>query len=333
MDHEALQTLVGRLAQMLDTSALIAAAELGLADHLADGPRSAAELAGPLEADPGTLARLLDILTASGVVSSDGQGRYRLEPPGEFLRSDVPGSQRSFLRMLAHILGTAVIGGARAVRSGQPAFESVFGLPAWDYLAKNLEVAAVFNGAMVDFAGVVGTPCLDVYDFAPVHRLVDVGGGLGQLGCEVARRHSHLQVTIFDQPHVVAEAEAAIRADGLDGRCRAAGGDFSATVPAGDCYTLRWIIHDWNDAESLAILRACRAAIEPGGRLLLFEVVRPGADGPHLARTLDWLMLTGITGKERTEAEYADLLAQAGFRLKRVVPSASPMSVIEAFPV
>jgi cyclopropane fatty-acyl-phospholipid synthase-like methyltransferase len=210
--------------------------------------------------------------------------------------------------------------------------ESAHGLPARSYLVANPEAGSVFNSAMVGFAGVVGTPCLDVYDFAPVQHLVDIGGGVGQLAREVARRHPHLRATIFDQPQVVAEAEEAVRADGLAERCRAEGGDFFTAVPAGDCYTLRWIIHDWNDAESVAILRACRAAIAPTGRLLLFEVVRPATDGPHLARTLDWIMLTGITGKERTVDEYAALLDAAGFRVERVIPSASPMSIIEAFP-
>lgn len=318
---------------MVDTSALIAAAEIGLADHLADGPRSPADLAPALGVDERALARLLDILTASETVASDGAGRYALTPSGEFLRSDVPGSQRGFLRTLNLWAGTAVVGGARTIRTGEPSVESVFGLPAWTYLAKNPELGSVFNAAMVGFAGFVGTPCLDVYDFTPVQHLVDVGGGLGQLAREVAGRNPHLNATIFDQPQVVAEAEAAILADGLADRCRAAGGDFFTAVPSGDCYTLRWIIHDWNDAESLAILRACRAAIAPGGRLLLFEVVLPTTDGPHLARTLDWIMLTCITGKERTEAEYSALLAGAGFRLERVIPSASPMSILEAFPV
>lgn len=332
MDHQALADLTGRFAQMMDSTAMIAAAEIGLADHLADGPRTPSALAGPLGVDEGALARLLDILTASGIVAGDGAGSYALEPMGEFLRSDVPGSQRAFLQTLALWAGTAVIAGSRAVRSGEPAFESVFGQPAWTYFAKNPELGSVFNAAMVSFAGFVGTPCLDVYDFTAVQRLVDIGGGVGQLAREVVRRNPHLRATIFDQPQVVAEAEAAIAADGLGERCRAAGGDFFAAVPAGDCYTLRWIIHDWNDAESICILRACRAAIEPGGRLLLFEVVRPTSDGPHLARTLDWIMLTCITGKERTEQEYSALLAAAGFRLERVIPSASPMSILEAVP-
>jgi hypothetical protein len=154
----------------------------------------------------------------------------------------------------------------------------------------------------------------------------------------VLARNPHLCGTILDQPHVIAEAEAAITADGLSDRCQAVPGDFFTAVPAADCYTLRWIIHDWSDAEALAILSACRASITPGGRLLLFEIVlpdddAPGSDQPHPARSFDWIMLTCLTGRERTEAQYAALLARAGFRLARVIPQPAPMSILEAYPI
>jgi DNA-binding transcriptional ArsR family regulator len=333
MDQQAVDVLVGRVAQMLDTSAVMAAAEIGVADRLADGPRSVTELAEALGADETALGRLLDILTGSGVVRSTGDGRYALEPLGEPLRTDVPDSLRGFLRGAALWAGTGAVAGSVAVRSGGPSFESVFGLPFWPYLQKNPEIGSVFNSAMVSFGGAMGTPCIDVYDFSGIDHLVDVGGGIGQLAREVARRNPSLRATILDQPHNIAEAETAIAADGLQDRCRAVAGDFFVSVPGGDCYTLRWIIHDWTDEESITILRACRESIAPGGRILLFEVVRPDADGPHLARTLDWVMLNVIQGQERTEKQYQALLKAAGFQLERVVPSATPMSIIEAFPI
>lgn len=333
MDQEALADLFQRITQMFDTSALIAASELGLADHLADGSRSPAELARSLGVDEGALARLLDILTASNVVSRRPEGEYSLEPAGQFLRSDVAGSLRGFLRGCAPWLGSAAIGGGRAVRLGEPCFESVFGLPAWDYFAKNPEMGSIFNAAMANFASHISAPCLDSYDFTQVRHLVDVGGGTGQLGREVARRYPHLRATIFDQPHVAADAESAITAEGLADRCEVASGDFFVHVPPADCYTLRFVLHDWRDDDAISILRTCRSAIETGGRLLLFEVIRPTADGPHLARTLDWMILTSLTGKERTQTQYASLLSQSGFQVERVVPCESPMSVIDARPI
>lgn len=333
MDPAGFEALQQLITSFIDTSALMAAAEVGLADHLGAEARPAGDVAAEMGVDPDALRRLLRVLSATGAVAAAGGDSYRLAPMGEWLRSDTPGSQRSFFRMIGNWLSPALLGGKHTLATGEPAFEAIHGLPAWQYLEKNPEAGAVFNAAMVEFGGALGTPALHTYDWSGVQRLIDVGGGRGQLVREVLRHNPGITGTILDQPHVIAEAQAAIAADGLAERCRAVGGDFFTAVPAGDCYSLRWIIHDWNDVESVAILSACRAAIEPGGRLLLFEVVMPGGDGPHLAKTLDWIMLTCITGKERTEAEYGALLAQAGFRLERVIPSPTPMSVLEAFPV
>ena len=133
---------------------------------------------------------------------------------------------------------------------------------------------------------------------------------------------------------MISETVAEIEQAGLAERCQGIAGDFFKSVPAGgDCYVLRWIIHDWDDERAGTILRCCRDAIDPAGRLLLFEVVMPEGDGPHVSRTLDWVMLACVSGQERTEAEYAALLERAGFRLTRVVPSPTPMSVVEAVPV
>jgi O-methyltransferase len=150
----------------------------------------------------------------------------------------------------------------------------------------------------------------------------------------VLRSHPEMEGVVFDTAAVVAEAQADIEQAGLAGRCQAIGGDFFKSVPAGgDCYVLRWIVHDWNDERAGTILGCCREAIDPAGRLLLLEVVMPEVDGPHPAKTLDWVMLACISGQERTEAEYSALLEGSGFRLTRVIPSPTPMSVVEAVPV
>jgi hypothetical protein len=280
------------------------------------------------------LARFLRALTTTGTVTHAGKGRYELAPMGQFLRTNVPGSQQSWCRMMSLVMAPALLRGDISVSTGRPSFEAVAGSPAWEWLQKNPEMGSIVNAAMVEFGGLLGTPAMMMYDWSGVQQLVDVAGGRGQLTRTVLGANPHMTGIIYDQPHVVPEAAQAIAADGLADRCRAIGGDIFTSVPAGaDCYVLRWIIHDWNEAESLAILRACRAAITPGGRLLLFEVVMPDDDVPHPAKTLDWIMLTCITGKERTQAEYAELLATAGFRLDRAIPSPTPMSVLEATPV
>lgn len=333
MDAAVAQEMVGRLVGWIDLCAVMAAAELGVADHLtADAPRAAKDVAADLGLDERGTARLLRALTATGVTSVGADGRFTLGAAGPLLCTGAPGSLRSVLRMFGGKIGGSAHSGALAVRSGQPAFGELYGAPAWEYLTAHPDEAAVFNEAMVDFGAAMGGPAISAYDFSGVSTLVDVGGGRGQLALQVLAAYPGISGIVFDQPHVIGETRAEIDAAGLGKRCRAVGGSFFESVPAGDCITMRWIIHDWNDEECLTILRCCREAITADGRLLLFEAILPEGDGPHFAKSLDWVMLSCISGNERTEAEYRDLLARAGFRLQRVVPSPSPMSVIEAVP-
>jgi hypothetical protein len=327
------QPLMERMFAWCETTAVMAAAEIGLADLLAGGPRTAGELAAELGADERATGRLLRDLTGTGVVATAGPGRFTLTSMGEFLRSDVPGSVRALYRMVAGPLARGLIEGDASVWKGTTAFEEVMGSPFFDYLGEHPEDGSIFNGAMVDFGETLGTPPVQTYDFSGVRRLVDVGGGRGQLAIEVLRSHPEMEGVVYDAPAVIAEAQADIEKAGLAGRCQALGGDFFESVPSADCYALRWIIHDWNDERAGKILGCCREAIEPDGRLLLVEVVMPEGDDPHPAKVLDWVMLACISGQERTEAEYAALLERSGFRLTRVVPSPSPMSVVEAVPV
>jgi hypothetical protein len=334
MDAALAQEMMGRLVGWIDMCVVMAAAELGLADHLTqEVPRRAKDVAGELGLDERATERILRSLTASGVTSVRPDGTFTLGPAGPLLVSDTPGSLRSALRMFGGPVGRAAHSGVLAVRSGRPAFDEVFGMPGWEYLAGHPDEGAVFNAAMVDVGTALGGPAVAAYDFGWARTLVDVGGGRGGLTVQALAANSNLAGVVFDQPHVIAETVAEIERAGLTGRCRAEGGSFFETVPSGDCIVMRWIIHDWNDEESLTILRRCREAIEPGGRLLLFEVVMPEGDGPHFAKSFDWVMLACISGNERSEAAYADLLAGAGFRLERVIPSPTPMSVIEALPV
>ncbi|MCA1842508.1 MAG: methyltransferase [Actinobacteria bacterium] len=325
--------LIERLFAWVDTTAIMAGAELALFDYLADGPRTAAEVAAAVGADEARVGRLLRDLTGTGVVTSAGGARFALGAGGEFLCSDVPGSVRGMYRMIKGPIVRGLMAGEMAVRSQTTAFDEVMGAPFFDYLALHPEEATIFNGSMVAFGQAIGTPPIHAYDFSGIRKLVDVGGGLGQLAMEVLRTYPEVEAVVYDAPAVIRETLAEIERQGLADRCTAVAGDFFKSVPAGgDCYTLRWIVHDWNDVRATTILRCCREAIDPAGKLLLVEVVMPAVDGPHPAKTLDWAMLASISGQERTEAEYGVLLEQAGFRLTQVIPSASPMSVVEAVP-
>lgn len=326
------QALFEMMIGFINACAVMAAAELGLPDRLAGGPRTAGEVADEIGAQEPAVGRLLRDLTGTGVIISTGHGRFALGPLGEYLRSDVPGSQRAFYRMVSGAAGQGMLGGHASVWKGTPAFETMFGMPFFDYMGQNPEYATVFNQAMVDYGAGVTNPAIAAYDFSGVRTVVDVGGGHGQLVCEVLRSHPGTQGVVVDLPHVVQETLVEIERAGLTGRCQAVAGDFFKSVPAGDCYTLRWIVHDWDDERSVTILTRCREAIDPAGRLLLFELVMPEGDEPHMAKAYDYAMMSLLSGRERTEAEYAALLQRAGFRLNRVVTSPSPMSIVEALP-
>jgi hypothetical protein len=332
-DHGA-RTLIERIFAFMETTALMAAAKIGLPDALADEPLSPQEVAAKIGVGEQAVARLMRDLTGTGVLRSTGTGRYALTDLGQFLRSDVPGSARAFYQMFGGPLGQGMIGGeAPLVNPGKTAFEQILGAPIFEYMAAHPDDGTIFNNAMVSIGSAIGTPPIHAYDFSGLSQIVDVGGGHGQLAREVLRANPGMSGIVYDRANVIAETRGEIERAGLADRCQAVAGDFFESVPAGaDCYALRLVIHDWDDDEAATILRRCREGITDGGRLLIFEIVMPDSDVPHPAKGMDWVMLSCVTGQERTEAEYAELLERSGFRLKRVVPSPTPMSVVEAVP-
>ena len=219
-----------------------------------------------------------------------------------------------------------------SVRTGCAAFDGVFGEPAFDYLAKHADESTVFNEGMSGFTSSIAPAVAEAYDFSAFGTIVDVGGGHGMLLNTILRACPGVNGIVFDSPHVAAGAEDSIRGADLAGRCRAVGGDFFEGVPAGDAYLMKHIIHDWPDDRATTILRRCRRRANPGGKLLLIEqVVAPGGAG-DIAKLIDLEMLVIAGGKERTEAEYRHLLAGAGWRLSRVIPTGSPAQIVEAEP-
>ena len=169
------------------------------------------------------------------------------------------------------------------------------------------------------------------YDFSHARHIVDVGGAHGDLLLAILDANPQARGTVFDRPHVADAARAAIHAKGYQGRCEAVGGDFfHAVPPGGDLYVLKFILVDWKDAEAGRILHNCRTAIIPGGRLLVIEMTIPDDNHPSPGQLFDLNMLVMTGGQERTESEYGALLAQAGFRITRIVPTGSPFHILEA---
>jgi hypothetical protein len=328
---KAQQPLAGMITGYWLAQAVYAAAKLEIADRLADGPRTADELATLTGAHDRSLYRLLRALASVGVFAEDAAGRFALTPMAELLRRDVPGSQWAWAVMMGeehyHCWGDLLY----SIETGQTAFDRIYGEPIFEFLSQNPEKAKVFDAAMVNIHGRETAAVIDAYDLSRFGTIADVGGGNGSLLRGVLQRHPSVQGILFDLPHVVERAAALVESDGLSDRVRLVGGNFFQEVPAGaDAYLLRHIIHDWDDEKSLQILGSVHRAIGEDGRLLLVEsVIAPGNE-PSFGKLLDLTMLLLPGGQERTEAEYRDLLAKAGFRLTRIVPTTAEVSVIEA---
>jgi hypothetical protein len=325
--------LVDMASTFMVTRALSVAAELGVFDLVADSPRPVAELARATGSHAPSLRRLLRLLAAGGALTETEPGSFASTALGDCLATEHPVSMRSLFRMIGGPLLGVALEVDYTVRTGEPADEKVLGMGMFEYLAKHPADSAIFDAAMTDFGRQFTGAIMAAYDFSDIRRLVDVAGGHGFFLTCVLLANPAMTGVLFDQPHVIGWARTALGEAGLADRCEVVAGDFFESLPAGaDAYSFKWIIHDWPEEQGLHILRNTRAAIAPDGKLLLLECVLPEGDEPHFGKVLD-VFLMPLGGLERTEAEYADLLARAGFRLTRVVPTLSPMSVIEAVPV
>ncbi len=311
------------------TQMIHVAAELGVADRLADGERDCDDLAAACGADADGLFRLLRGLASLGIFQETAPRRFGLTPLAELLRSDHPQSLRQFARMLGeeHYLSWNDL--LHSVRTGENAFRRGHGMSVFEWYQQNPRRAEIFDGAMTDFSRNETEAMLASYDFSGIHHLVDVGGGRGELLQRVLQAHGHLRGTLFDQPQVVAKA---LVPEELEGRLSLEGGDFFAAAPAGaDAYLLKHIIHDWADEACRTILGHIRASMAPGARVLLVEQVIPPGNSRHPSKLLDLNMLVMTEGgRERTPGDYALLLESAGLRLSRIVSTPSAVSVVEA---
>jgi len=316
------------------------AVELGIADHLADGPRGVDFLAAQTRAHAQSLARLLRALTAIGVLHETEERLYSLTTLGVTLRSNVPGSMRAWVLLaFSDDQGTAWEALSHAVRTGELAFRHIFGTDMWTRLAERPDAARLFDEAMQSLTQGANGRLITNYPFEKFDWIVDVGGGNGSLLMPVLERHPAMRATIFDLPHVADAARSRIAAAGLSDRCEAAGGDAFVAVPAGaDAYVLKGVIHDWEDKEAIAILRTCRAAMSDGSKLILIERILPEQIDPDDALTRakfihDINMMVNPGGRERTEAEFRNLLSQAGLRLACVLAMPGPLAVMEVDPI
>jgi hypothetical protein len=307
------------------------AAKLGIADRLADGPKTAAQLAASVDAHPQSLYRVLRALAALGVFSEGPDGQFALTPLAGPLRRDAPDSLHAFALMWGDTFWPACGSLLHCVRTGQTAFDHLHGMGAFDYMHQHPQAAEIFDEAMSNLTRVQAAAVVAAYDFSGVRTLVDVGGGKGTLLAAVLRANPGMRGVLYERPDVLPAARKALEDEGMLARCELKRGDFFTSVPeGGDAYALKDVIHDWDDERASSILANCARAMGRQARLLLIERGLPPRNVLGQGQMVDVVMLAVTGGRERTEPEYADLLSRAGLRLARVVPTASEAMVLEA---
>lgn len=326
---------VPRMLQMLNAflmvQALYVAAALRIADRLADAPRSVDDLAGATGAHRASLYRLLRMLAGAEVFREEADGRFALTPLGATLRSEGPDSVRDWALYIGAPETWEVWGRLHdSVMTGAPAFPRRHGMALWDYMAKHPELGAPFDRWMSRQSDQHNAAILGSYDFSPLRTVADIGGGRGSTLAAILRANPSLRGILLDLPQVVAHP-APLEAAGIAERCEIVGADMLEGVPGGaDAYLIKRVLMDWGDEQAASILRNCAQAMAEGGRVLVVEMILPPGNEPSPGKAFDLLMLLVHAGARiRTEAEFRDLFAVAGLRLARVIPTASPNSILE----
>lgn len=317
------------------SQAITVAAQLGVADALADGPLPIHELAARVSADADALQRLLRALISRGVFRQRFDGSYELNYLAETLRSDAMVSMASAARFYGSAeqreRWTLLVD---SVRTGTSVVPKLRGKSSFEYFADEPELAELFNDTMTSVSELTDATVVAGYDFSVHPTIVDVGGGHGPLLANILAAAPASRGILYDLPSVVADAPDLLREKAINDRVRIAEGSFFDSVPGGgDAYVLKNIIHDWPDDLALQILRNVRTATRPWATVLLVEFVIPDHHREFPGKWVDLEMMLNLGARERTAAEYRDLLDRAGFRLTRVVQTASPLSVVEARPV
>ncbi len=319
--------------------AIYIAAKLGIADLLKDGPKSSEELGQATGTHAPSLHRVLRVLANVGIFVGNDQRRFALTPLAATLQSDVPGSLRALaIAALGEESYQAWGDLLHSVRTGEIAFNHVFGMGQWEYQAQHPEHAKIFNESMANLIGVRNTAVLASYPFSTIDKLIDVGGGNGSFIVSVLHANPQMKGVLFDLPHVAEQARKRIADADLVERCEIIGGDFFTSVPVGGAaYILSQVIHDWDDDRAITILENCHRAMTDKGKLLLVEQVLPDLaeqSGTAQASTvIDLQMMVTTGGCERTSNEYQALLRASGFEMTNIIPTRFEMSVMECVPV
>jgi hypothetical protein len=327
-DHELMRIATGFWA----SRALYVAAKLKLADAIGDAPASLQALAQQCDANLGSLRRVLRALASLGVFAEDESGRIVHTPLSLRLRSDSPDSLREFVVMLGDEESWQSWGEIlHSVRTGESAFEKVFGTSFFDYLGHNAETARNFDAAMAERSKVENAAVIAAWEFPANASVVDIGGGSGSLLREIMLHSPTVDGTLFDLPQVIERARQGIATPELATRWRSVEGDFfvNPIPPHAQIYLLKKVVHDWDDARVVKILAACARAMSPESTLLVIEPVIAPGNAQSFAKMLDLFMMVWPGGLERTQPEHEALLASVGLKLRRSVPTNSALTILE----
>jgi hypothetical protein len=319
------------LNAFLTVQALHVAAALDLADRLADGPRSADEVASESGADPTSLYRLMRMLTGLGVLSEEADGQFALAPLGATQRSDVANSVRDWALFVGAPEMWEVWAGLRvSVMTGEAAFPRVHGAAMWDYMAEHPHLGATFNRWMSGQSDQQNAALVASYDFSAFGLLADIGGGQGSTLAAILQANPSLRGILIDLPAVVND-QSRLRMADVEDRCEVIGGDMFHDVPLhADAYLIKRVLMDWGDEQATAILRNCATAMAENGKVLVVEMLLAPGNDPSPGKPFDILMLLNQPGgRIRTKAEFHQLFTASGLRLTRVLATASQNSILE----
>ncbi|NEP10381.1 MAG: methyltransferase [Symploca sp. SIO2C1] len=307
------------------------AAKLGIADLLQNGEQHSDTLASATNTNKDAMYRLLRALASIGIFAQTQPYYFKLTPLATYLQSDVPHSLKAVSIMFAEEHYQAWGNLMYSMQTGKNAFENLYGANIFEFYKQNHTSGEIFDQAMTDISVIENIAVLAAYDFSSIDKLVDVGGGNGRLLSSLIQAHSAMTGVLFDQPDVIERAFDLVEKSGISDRLQLVTGNFFETIPVGgDAYVLKHILHNWSNEQAIAILKNCYQAMVEPGRLLVIEMVIPPGNEPDPSKFLDINMLVVCPGgRERTQAEYEELFKAAGFKLTRIIPTVSDVSVIE----
>jgi len=321
------------LMGLVTSSAVSAVARLGIPDHLENGAMTAQELGAKVGADPELLSRLMRATSGLGILAQTSDGKWEQTALSDVLRSTAPATLRDVAIMFADDWHVRTIGSLHeTVRTGQMAVDRIYGMPVFKYFETDTEAAENFNRAMTSFSTTEALAIANAYDFSDVRSVAEVAGGHGLFLATILEHYPDMTATLLELPQVV-ETIGQGPLGRFGNRIKVVEGDMFQAVPAGaDAYIMKRIIHDWSDDQSVKILSACRASIPKNGRLLVIDSVVPADGSFSPIKFMDLIMMLFSGGKERTEEQFRTLFARSGWRLNRIVPTASPLSIVEGVP-